>query len=463
MNEILAWGTRAIVVALAATLLAVTTQSLAQEGTAPLPPQVIAVQPYPGEEVLADQPVTLVFDQAMDAASVEAAWQMEPAAPLEFTWEDARTLHAIPAGGWQRATRYAVTLGTGAQSADGVALAEPHKFFVQTIGRLEVATVIPAEGAEGVAADATITVSFNRPVVPLVSTGELEGLPDPLQFEPVVEGQGEWINTSIYQFTPAKPLAGGTTYTVSIAAGLSDVLGATLDETFTWQFKTLAPEVLNVSPYYNQSEVRLEAPVVIELSQPMDRASTEAAFALLFSGERVAGKFTWSDDSRTLTFQPDAMLRLEANYLITLAPTARGISGEATLKEGLSYVFSTVPAPMRAPACSPGCGAAPSHRCPCRRPCPSSGPGHGRGSPSPCGRPRAARPSAARRSPSPLGRGGVTHGRARPRRPRHGRGHGSSADAPCPDHRPSTLGRSLRDGSSSRTCHARDGSGCAAR
>ncbi|MEP0762358.1 MAG: Ig-like domain-containing protein, partial [Chloroflexota bacterium] len=133
MNEILAWGTRVTVVALAATLLAATTQSLAQEGAELLPPQVIAVQPYPGEEVLADQPVTLVFDQAMDAASVEAAWQMEPTAPLEFTWADARTLRAILAGGWQRATRYAVTLGTGARSADGVALAEPHKFFVQTI------------------------------------------------------------------------------------------------------------------------------------------------------------------------------------------------------------------------------------------------------------------------------------------------------------------------------------------
>ncbi|MEB2286532.1 MAG: Ig-like domain-containing protein [Anaerolineae bacterium] len=345
MNEILAWGTRIGVAALAATLLAVTTQSLAQEGAELLPPQVIAVQPYPGEEVLADQPVTLVFDQAMDAASVEAAWQMEPAASLEFTWADARTLRAIPAGGWQRATRYAVTLGTGAQSADGVALAEPHESFVQTIGRLEVAAVIPADGAEGVAADATITVSFNRPVVPLVSTGELEGLPDPLQFEPAVEGQGEWINTSIYQFTPAKPLTGGTTYTARVAAGLADVLGATLDETYTWQFRTLAPQVLNVSPRSNQSNILLEAPVSIEFSQPMDRASTEAAFALLFGGERVAGKFTWSDDSRRLTFQPDALLRLEASYLITLAPTARGISGEATLKEGLSYAFSTVPAP----------------------------------------------------------------------------------------------------------------------
>ncbi|MCL4237436.1 MAG: Ig-like domain-containing protein [Anaerolineae bacterium] len=345
MNEILAWGTRIGVAALAATLLAVTTQSLAQEGAELLPPQVIAVQPYPGEEVLADQPVTLVFDQAMDAASVEAAWQMEPAASLEFTWTDARTLRAIPAGGWQRATRYAVTLGTGAQSADGVALAEPHESFVQTIGRLEVAAVIPAGGAEGVAADATITVSFNRPVVPLVSTGELEGLPDPLQFEPAVEGQGEWINTSIYQFTPAKPLTGGTTYTARVAAGLTDVLGATLDEAYTWQFRTLAPQVLNVSPRSNQSNILLEAPVSIEFSQPMDRASTEAAFALLFGGERVAGKFTWSDDSRRLTFQPDALLRLEASYLITLAPTARGISGEATLKEGLSYAFSTVPAP----------------------------------------------------------------------------------------------------------------------
>ncbi len=326
-------------------LLVGVSQSLAQERSTPLPPHVIEIQPYPGEEVLTDQAVTVIFDQPMDAASIEAAWQMTPAVPLRFTWPDERTLQAIPQGGWQRATRYTVTLSTDARSADGVALEEAHKFFVQAIGHLQVSAVIPAENAEGVAADATITVAFNRPVVPLVYTGDLEGLPDPLAFKPAIEGRGEWINTSIYQFTPSKPLSGGTTYTVTVEAGLSDPLGATLDEPFVWRFSTLAPEILNVSPYPSQSGVRLEAPVTIQFSQPMDRASTEAAFALLFGGERVAGKFTWTDDSRQLSFQPNALLRLESTYLVTLAPTARGITGEATLKQGLSYAFSTVPAP----------------------------------------------------------------------------------------------------------------------
>ncbi|MGQ9848669.1 MAG: Ig-like domain-containing protein [Aggregatilineaceae bacterium] len=334
-----------LALALPALLLSGAGRSLAQERSTPLPPHIIEIQPYPGEEVLVDQAVTLIFDQPMDAASVQAAWQMTPQASMQFTWVDARTLQAIPQGGWQRATRYSVTLGAGARSADGQALEEAHKFFVQTIGLLQVAAVIPAENAEGVAADATITVAFNRPVVPLVYTGDLEGLPDPLQFEPALEGAGEWLNTSIYQFTPAKPLAGGTTYTVTVKAGLADPLGATLEEPFIWRFSTLAPEILNVSPYPNQANVRLEAPVTIQFSQPMDRASTEAAFALLFGGERVVGSFTWSDDSRQVAFQPAALLRLESTYLVTLAPTARGITGEATLKEGLSYAFTTVPAP----------------------------------------------------------------------------------------------------------------------
>jgi len=345
-------NTRMLPIGLSVTGLALITlllfgagQSLAQERSTPLPPHVIAIQPYPGEEVPAGQPVTVIFDQPMNAASVEAAWQMTPATPLQFTWVNERTLQAIPPGGWQRATRYQVTLGTDARSAEGQALEEARKFFVQTIGYLEVSAVIPAENAEGVAADATITVSFNRPVVPLVYTGDLEGLPDPLQFEPAIEGTGEWLNTSIYQFTPAKPLSGGTTYTVTVKAGLSDPLGATLEKPFVWRFSTLAPEILNVSPYPNQANVRLESPVTIQFSQPMERASTEAAFALLFGGERVAGKFIWSEDNRQLTFQPAEWLQLESTYLVTLAPSARGLTGEATLKEGLSYAFTTVRAP----------------------------------------------------------------------------------------------------------------------
>ena len=78
----------------------------------------------------------------------------------------------------------------------------------------------PADGAEEVGADSTITVAFNRPVVPLVGTGEQAGLPEPLVITPTLAGKGEWINTSIYRFTPEKGLAASTAYTVTIPAGL---------------------------------------------------------------------------------------------------------------------------------------------------------------------------------------------------------------------------------------------------
>ncbi|NDJ76803.1 MAG: Ig-like domain-containing protein, partial [Chloroflexi bacterium] len=260
-------------------------QDGAQNGEDQYPPNVIDVWPYPGEELLTNQPVTVTFDQAMDAASVEAAWQTEPAAPAQFNWLDTRTVEVLPEGGWQRATRYAVTIGTGATAANGLTLEAPYEFIVQSIGYLEVAAVIPAPDAEGITADATITVSFNRPVVPLVSTDEIAGLPDPLTFEPAIAGTGEWINTSIYVFTPEQPLSGGTTFTASIPAGLTDVTGSTLDETYSWQFRTLPPEILNVNPYQNQTQIRLDRTITVEFSQPMDIPSTEAAFSLQYNGE----------------------------------------------------------------------------------------------------------------------------------------------------------------------------------
>ncbi len=345
MKPIRSFLLRGTVLIIGAALLLVARGVLAQENAESFPPHVIDVWPYPGEEVLTDQPVIIMFDQAMDAASVEAAWQSDPTAPGSFSWQDDQTVAFVPAGGWQRATHYDITIGTGAQAANGLALETPYEFFVQTIGYLEVAAVVPAPDAEGVAADATITVSFNRPVVPLVSTDQLGDLPQPLVFDPPIEGQGEWVNTSIYMFTPDKPLAGGTTYAASVAAGLKDAIGATLDQSYTWRFKTLPPEILSVSPYQGQSLVLLESTIDVQFSQPMDPASTEEAFMLQHNGERVPGTIEWTNDNQWLTFRPAEQLDIESIYLISIAPSARSKSGEAQIEQGISYNFTTVPYP----------------------------------------------------------------------------------------------------------------------
>ncbi|NDJ61066.1 MAG: Ig-like domain-containing protein, partial [Chloroflexi bacterium] len=229
------------------TLSLSTPDALAQPPDA-LPPQVIDIWPLPGVELTPIEPVAITFDQPMDQGSVRSAFTLDPRVAVDFVWVDDRTLNLTPMDEWPRDLVLAAAINTGARSQDGVALRDAVRFDLQTIRPLQVADVTPAPGTEGVDIDARIVVSFDRPVVPLVSTVDLADLPDPLNIKPPVAGTGEWINTSLYAFTPTEPMGGSTTYTVTLREGLTSVDGARLDEPFEWAFVTLPPEVLSVTP-----------------------------------------------------------------------------------------------------------------------------------------------------------------------------------------------------------------------
>ncbi|NDJ86574.1 MAG: hypothetical protein GYB66_11855, partial [Chloroflexi bacterium] len=333
-------------VAIAAIVLVLTGSDAARsQDSEDIPPQVIDIWPLPGVELSPDDPLTLTFNQPMDQASVEAAFQSDPAFESSFTWTDARTVNILPAAGWQRATDYTVTIAASAVAQNGLSLPDPVQIEVKTVGPLEVASVVPEDGAEGVAADARIVVTFNRPVVPLVSTEQLDELPDPITIEPALEGTGEWLNTGIYVFNPAEALSGGAEYTITVTAGLTSVDGAVLDTDYAWSFETLPPQILGITPTADQEGVLLDANVEIRFSQPMDQPSAEEAFYLLSGGDRVAGSFTWDQNSTVMSFIPDENLTIDQTYLINIADSARSAAGEATLGRGYSQSFRTVPYP----------------------------------------------------------------------------------------------------------------------
>src|SRR5512136_3258019 len=169
----------------------------------PLPPQVVQVTPAPGEEQPLDAPLQLVFDQPMDSSSVQAAFTIEPAVKGDFSWPTPSVMQFKPLGeGFKRAVQYAVALKENARSQAGLALEAPVQFHFSTVGFLEVAAVQPISNTTEVAISTTVTVLFNRPVVPLTAIENQGGLPQPLTFVPPVRGKGEWLNTSIYLFTP---------------------------------------------------------------------------------------------------------------------------------------------------------------------------------------------------------------------------------------------------------------------
>jgi len=246
----------------------------------PLPPAAPVVAdhfPGNGDELALDGTIDVYFDQAMDKASVESAISLSPSLQGTFAWLDEATVEFTPATPFDRATRYTVTVGTGAKSAAGIALREPFTFNADSIGFLEVTQVLPAPDTQGVEAKAAITVMFNRPVVPLgLSTDTSLALPNPLQLDPPVQGKGEWLNTSIFVFRPATAFAGGITYKATVKSGLTSTAGSLLEKDYTWSFSTLPPSVLNVSPDYGVLDVPLDSTVIVNFNQPMEHASTES-------------------------------------------------------------------------------------------------------------------------------------------------------------------------------------------
>jgi alpha-2-macroglobulin len=258
----------------------------------PLPPQVIDRSPRGGRDLSLAGEIALTFDQPMDMDATAKALQVHSAdgKPVagEVSWSSARTLQFKPAAPLETGETYLAALSTSAASQAGTRLREELTFQFNTVGSLQVTQVFPRANSKDVTNDAVITVIFNRPVAPLVITGEQSGLPHPLTISPAVQGQGEWINTSVYAFRPDEPLHGSTMYSVVVNAGLQDATGdSSLASEYAWQFSTVQPQVsfIELSNGLNNPEdfytnARLDETFTLGFYQPMDRASVENSLSL---------------------------------------------------------------------------------------------------------------------------------------------------------------------------------------
>ncbi|HEX5692014.1 MAG TPA: Ig-like domain-containing protein, partial [Roseiflexaceae bacterium] len=260
-----------------------------------------------------------------------------------FEWADTRTLRFTPAQALPRASAYDVALGQEARAQDGASLDEMYRFRFSTTGFLEVGQVIPADGAQDVQADSTITVLFNRPVVPLAVVEQQGNAPQPLAFEPPIAGQGEWLASAIYVFQPAAPLIGGTTYTGRIAANVQDVDGNPLQSEYSWRFTIARPQVIFILPQPDATQVSPEPQIQVHFNQQIDPSSARSAFHVRSeAGAEVVGTLVVVSD--TLLFTPTQRLEFDHGYRIVVDAGMRSISG-ASMAAAYSSGFHTVPLP----------------------------------------------------------------------------------------------------------------------
>jgi uncharacterized protein YfaS (alpha-2-macroglobulin family) len=317
-----------------------------------LSPQVIDQNPYPGQEAATDSGIQLIFDRAMDRSAVESAFQIYPSTKGSFNWKDDKTVVFTPAEKLARAGIYDVVVDQRARDANGAPLNQAYQFRFATAGFLEVAQVIPAQGTADAEAATKITVMFNRPVVPLTNLAAMENFPQPVKLSingQAVEGKGEWLNTSVYVFTPAKPLPGGVVINAAVQANpdgkaLVDTDGNPLAADYVWQFGVTPPKVVYITPNNGSTLVDVDTPITVQFNQPISLASAQQHVSLISSeGQAVALNMTVL--SETLSVSPTARLDFETAYVIKVSAGLTSEAGGSGMQETYTSLFTTVPLP----------------------------------------------------------------------------------------------------------------------
>ena len=205
-----------------------------------LPPGIVEISPPPGAELPLQGPLTLYFSQAMDRASVEAALSSQPGIQSSYSWVNDSALTIQPKAPLPPASDFVLSLGSGARSAQGLALDQPLSLQYRTADFLQLTQQLPTPGSSEVNPTSAVVAAFNQPVVPLGA--DPNDLPPAFNLQPASPGRGEWVNTSTFIFYPEPALGGGKDYSVQMNPDLHSAGGSPLGETPAWSFSTGLPQ-----------------------------------------------------------------------------------------------------------------------------------------------------------------------------------------------------------------------------
>ncbi len=329
-------------------LIAVSIPQLIAQGNRIAFIQVIDNEPFSSQPLALDESVSFYFDRRVDCGTAQASFSIQPFVDGALSCDE-YSLTFTPSVNYERDTDYTFQLAPIIEALDGTPLVDPFVVTYTSVGFLEVAEVFPTAEGGYVPANSDITIIFDRPVIPLLMSTEIDELPDPLQILPATEGVGEWINTSMYIFSPSAPLKGGTTYTASIPSGLQAVDGSVLDVPVVWTFQTSPPEIVSIDPSPDTTDLFLDTKIQVRFSQPMNQQTVEDAFYLRLDSLAITpdiiGEFEWSEDGHGFMFTPDVQLELASVYNAGLDGEVSSLSGSTDLQGQRAWSYSTLPFP----------------------------------------------------------------------------------------------------------------------
>ncbi len=262
----------------------------------PLPDIEDGYLPNETRKVSFNAPLTIHFSQPMNRSSVEKAFSVAPSFSGTFHWPDSKTLEYHPAVPLSIGDDYEVVIGAGAKNVymkkAGAAIdlrfvvtGPPFVKFISPYLPDEAPTEAPTgetdESAEEIIApvskpliippDQIVTVMFDRPMRALTTLEESAASQDfpTLQIDPPVKGTYRWVGTTAFQFIPESwPM--GTTYTLTLPAGIRALDGGETQEDVAWQLATDAPRVTESDPAEGNEVFPADGVITLRFNQEME-------------------------------------------------------------------------------------------------------------------------------------------------------------------------------------------------
>jgi hypothetical protein len=285
--------------------------------------------------------VEVVFSEAVDHRSAEAAFSITPASDGAFSWSG-NILTFTPALRLPLETDFVVTIAPGVRDAAGNDMEEPGELAFVTVGHPTVVASQPEPDAADVPLASPIVLEFST----LMDTASVE---DALTMSPDLELTATW-NGERLTLAPVERLVEGTRYTLSLDEVARDSAGTPLERPYSLSFRAVRSGLAATVqfPADGTEGISVSSPIALVFDRDLatdtldpDQFTIEPnvpGSLVVVPAPGAAGMR--QPGTRLLRFQPSDVLESNTTYRVTLDPGMTGTDGSA-LAAPITWRFTT--------------------------------------------------------------------------------------------------------------------------
>ena len=290
--------------------------------------------------------INVQFSEQVETASVESRFRIAPYIAGSIAW-DGSTAIFTPSRRLPADTAFTVSVEPGFEDMAGNAAASGLEAFAfRTQGPPTVVSTDPADGSDGIAVDAPLTITFDR----LMDTAAAA---DAVSIDPPTGLRPSWSGPALT--LAFDPLLFGTTYTVTVDTTAADTDGSRLAAPFTTRFTTVAAglEVRDTLPADGAAGTSVRTPIAVVFDGPVDPETVDDALEITPPIDGDVSVVPLPDDTAppppdgaatsgvVLLLQPSAPLAPHTTYSVRLAPTVAREGAPDQVAPGRVWSFTT--------------------------------------------------------------------------------------------------------------------------